>query len=404
MTSPVQLINGHFQDPEGNLLVNGYLKMRLSQDGTVIGVGSVCSGIEITIQLDASGNVVASPAQSVWGNDAISPVNTYYLVTGYTAQGQPAWGPNVQQVVGSGTFDVGTWVPNTVISWIGTVLAPPVALAVNGTPNQDQQLLNLVAKTGISIIDVGGGEVDISATSSGPVIQVNGTPLTTPSPANFTQDTGILITNPSAGVVKIKNTSPGSSFSGSGAFFFGPGITNAGDIYGATFWNQVIVNSANGSSTANQVVVYLFELFSSFTISKASLLATNNAGGVHGFAGIYDITGAKILDAGSFQALTGPGIQTNNVNGGTPVTLPPGLYWHAQASDSASGGATFTPGVNITTSVENNVISMFIKNATRVAIAANPLSSGVLPATLGTLTPFTPTHTNSDGVVCPLYE
>ena len=173
--SPVQLTGGAFQDSEGDVLANGYLTFLLSQDGSVSGVGNICSGIEIKIQLDSMGNVAAStstpPAadQYIWGNDAISPANTFYKVTGYTSEGQPSYGPNNQQVTGSGTFDLGTWVPNQIISWVPPVQA--TELEVNGTPNQSQVLLNLVAGANITITDEGSGEVEISAagSSSSPV-------------------------------------------------------------------------------------------------------------------------------------------------------------------------------------------------------------------------------------------
>jgi hypothetical protein len=362
--SPVQLIGGKFQDPEGNLLVNGYLKMVLSQDGTVPGVGSICSGIEITIQLNSAGSVNVTPPQYVWGNDVILPVNNYYKVTGYTAAGQPAWGPNVQQVIGTGTFDVGTWIPNTVISWVGQVLGPPtppLALEVNGTPNVDQALLNITGVGTVSVVDLGNGTLQITGTG-------------------------------------------GAAFGGNGAYFFGPGITDSALILGFTNWNQATLNLANGALTANQVTVYLFELLDPFTISKASLLATNNTGGVTATCGIYDKNGNKVLDAGSFVVLTGPGIQTNNVNGGTPVTLPAGIYFHAQAATTAGGGVTFVPGIQVSSAAATNVLPLFNKNATRIAIAANPLVAGVLPATLGALTPFAASSGNGDNIVCPMYE
>ena len=114
----VQLVGGQFQDSEGNVLANGYLTMRLSQDEQIPGVGELCAGIFITIQLNANGGVSQIPPQLVWGNDQMLPANAYYIVTGFTAAGQIAWGPNNQQVIGSGgTFDVGTWIPNSVISW-----------------------------------------------------------------------------------------------------------------------------------------------------------------------------------------------------------------------------------------------------------------------------------------------
>lgn len=124
MISPVQLIGGAFQDSQGNVLNSGYLTMMLSQDGET-NDSLICAGITLTVQLDSNGNVASTsstPAvsnQYVWGNDQLLPVNSYYTVTGFTAAGQIAFGPNNQQVVGNGgTFDVGQWVPNQVISWV----------------------------------------------------------------------------------------------------------------------------------------------------------------------------------------------------------------------------------------------------------------------------------------------
>lgn len=110
MSSPLRLINGGFQNILGNTLANGYLIFELSKPTGVAGVGYICNGVRIKITLDSSGNVAGT--QSLWGNDAMAPSDSYYRVTAYTAEGQPAWGPNNQTVTGSGTFDLGTWVPN----------------------------------------------------------------------------------------------------------------------------------------------------------------------------------------------------------------------------------------------------------------------------------------------------
>lgn len=116
-----QLTGGNFQDSEGNVLNLGYLKMRLSQDEEVTSVGQIGAGIVITINLNSSGSVDTVTPQYVWANDVMLPANSFYVVTGYKSNGQIAWGPNNQQVtssgVGGGTFDVGTWIPNTVVSW-----------------------------------------------------------------------------------------------------------------------------------------------------------------------------------------------------------------------------------------------------------------------------------------------
>lgn len=165
----VQLIGGAFQDSEGNVLANGYLKMKLSQDSQV-NDSEICSGIEITIQLDSNGNVASSsstpPAsnQFVWGNDQLSPTNSFYRVTGYKSNGQPAWGPNNQQVTGNGgTFDVGTWVPNSVFSWTPSLQI--VVLETDGVINTVQNLLNLISGTGIQLSADGSGDVTISSST-----------------------------------------------------------------------------------------------------------------------------------------------------------------------------------------------------------------------------------------------
>lgn len=122
MSSPLTLTGGNFSDAEGNPLALGYLIFVLSQDSSVSGI-NVCAGVEIKVPLNSSGS--ADGTVAIWGNDALSPVNSYYRVTGYTAEGQPAWGPNNQQVTGSGSFDLGTWTPNTLVSWV-----PPTTLVL----------------------------------------------------------------------------------------------------------------------------------------------------------------------------------------------------------------------------------------------------------------------------------
>ena len=123
-----ELTGGSFQDSLGNPLASGYLTMHLSQDCSVSGVGTVCSGIDITVNLDANGNVVAG--QYVWSNLVMSPQNNYYKVTGFTAAGQRAFGPNNQQVAAGRTFNLDSWTPNTVISWFPAT--QPLLLEVTG--------------------------------------------------------------------------------------------------------------------------------------------------------------------------------------------------------------------------------------------------------------------------------
>lgn len=161
--SRIQIVNGSFQDSLGNVLDSGYLIMELNQDGMVTGVGQVCSGIKIHVPLNSSGNVVASPATEVWPNDVILPINSFYIVSGYTAEGQLAWGPNNQQVISGGaTYDLDAWIPNQLTNWTPPLQAP--LLETNGVVNGLQSLLDLTDGSNITIVDDGHGGVTISNT------------------------------------------------------------------------------------------------------------------------------------------------------------------------------------------------------------------------------------------------
>lgn len=115
MSSPVQLTGGAFQDAVGNPLANGYLQFTLSQDAQVNSNTEVGSGIVTTITLDADGNVGTSPPQSVWPNDVLVPVDTFYTVSAFSQEGQLVWGPNAVQVFSSPSpYNIGAWVPGVV--------------------------------------------------------------------------------------------------------------------------------------------------------------------------------------------------------------------------------------------------------------------------------------------------
>jgi hypothetical protein len=201
----------------------------------------------------------------------------------------------------------------------------------------------------------------------------------------------------------------GASFSGNGAFFFGPGINNAMDVYNSPNWGEAHANLISAVGTANTLLCYLFQLFSTYTISKASVVAGNTIGGVIATFGIYAAenigsysAGQLVLNAGQFNSDPSGTVQTNTF---APVTLLPGTYWHVQAADSTSSSLEYQPAINISSAVSNTIIPTFLANyPNRCVVAGNGLSGGNLPATLGTLTPYTPSNSNADGIVSPLYE
>ena len=136
------------------------------------------------------------------------------------------------------------------------------------------------------------------------------------------------------------------------------------------------------AGTANQVRVMQVEVPVTITVGKIVANVTTISATQNIFVGVYDTAGNKLLEAAvSCAVLNGA---TTSL--GTPVTLTPGTYLYAvSASDTtcAAGGMSLSGGW----------FSMLDKNSTRTATAANAVSGGVMPSTLGTLTfnsSFTP--------------
>jgi hypothetical protein len=180
MPSQVTLTGGPFTDAQGTALANGYLTFELNQDESVVGTAQLCAGSIVKITLDGSGNIASN--QSIWGNDQMTPVNSYYLVRGYSSAGQLAWGPNAQQVTGSSPFSVSTWVPSILSNWTPSLQS--VTLQTNEVNNGSQSLLDLHAGSNITLTDNGSGRVTIASTGGGSVSPYFGNipTLTSPGP------------------------------------------------------------------------------------------------------------------------------------------------------------------------------------------------------------------------------
>jgi hypothetical protein len=347
------LTGGAFQDSNGSPLAFGYLTLKLSQDGNVAGVGNICSGVTITIQLDVNGNVagLTSPIpvanQYVWANSNISPINTYYKVTGYTQEGQRAFGLNNQQVAAGATFNVGTWVPNSVISWFPNPQS--LALEVNGVPASSQTVQNLEAGANITITDEGSGNIQIAATSGG------------------------------------------ASFSTAGQGFFLGAQSICGDA--------ASIDSSGGSiNTANVVYVMQLNLEAEYTVRSAAVYVVTSGGALGSInVGIYSESGAKILDSGALNMATASSQQFVQATLGSPIVIGPGTYWFAFASTpSGSSSSMLSQAIDQFFVQMVNEISFPNSSGavTRFGTAANVLSGGALPATLGTITPAAYNATN----------
>jgi len=333
----IQLVGGQFQDAEGNPLSGGYLTLLLSQDCSV-NDSQIAAGIEIKIYLDAYGSAIDSPGQFVWGNDVLSPVPNYYRVTGYTAEGQTAWGPNNQQIEGTGTFDLGLWTPNSVISWF-PALQNAISLEVNSQPASSQTLQNLVEGPNVTLTDLGSGQVEVSANASGGTIA----PRTIWTADSFSS---IL------------------TYGGS----FGPG------------------------GNANEIFTYPFNLYMGTTIGHVSSQVYGGpyggGGGAFSFA-ISTLDGlTKVFYAGPnlFSALVS-GLQVKAV---TPFNLPAGAY--RLAFSQADATMQYTWGVDINDSPDIWNMGYAGVDQPGVATSSNFSGSGcAMPATLGTFTANTNT-------------
>ncbi len=157
------------------------------------------------------------------------------------------------------------------------------------------------------------------------------------------------------------------------------GFIGAGFPFIFGFYPGATLSGGPVSTTSNQVSVFQFQLLATYTISKISMRVVTGAATSTANFGIYSSAGTKLIDSGAMSTATSASNQT--VTLGTPVTLTPGTYYFAQ---SATTGAATVLGFALGIPATNpNIINL---NATRTGQAANSTSSGVMPATLGTIT------------------
>jgi len=257
-----------------------------------------------------------------------------------------------------------------------------LVLEVNGTPTSNQLLLNLASGSGVTLADLGGGTVQISASSSGITLQTNGTNNTDQALLNLIAGTGVSLVAGGTGGVTITNTSTGTTFGTSGVgFFWGPGFT--GPLFSAS------ISAGTLATTARAVYVFEFTLDSSWTIRTASYMSDNGASSAYFGFGIYSLAGNALLTTSFLSTATSSNTPVTNTF--TAVTLPAGTYYFAQSCDNTSvEGVVFLLGYVGQSGV--NLYGLMNANSQPVAmLATNVMSTntGVMPSTLGTLTALT---------------
>lgn len=84
-----QSVSLTFLDPSNAPLAGGSVVFRLNYDISAVTSGGpqVSAKRTVTVVLDDNGSCTVS----LWPNNLLSPTNSIYFVTAYTAQGQPAW-------------------------------------------------------------------------------------------------------------------------------------------------------------------------------------------------------------------------------------------------------------------------------------------------------------------------
>lgn len=152
----------------------------------------------------------------------------------------------------------------------------------------------------------------------------------------------------------------------------------------------VVPSIAAGAGSANQVGCVQFVLPYSITISAIAEFVVSGGGSGYSCAAIYNAAGTtKLVDAGTNAFDTHSASQVTRKVSISPVTLSPGVYWLAVGSTDVAGSVVgynmyqYLPGV-----VNANSI-------VRYGTAANAISSGVMPSSLGTITGFGTTNSSN---------
>lgn len=198
------------------------------------------------------------------------------------------------------------------------------------------------------------------------------------------------------GLTTYSQPCPTSGSSGSGVSF-----STAGQGF---FWSngktEIPAATISSSSNplvhiANQVLVFQFTLLASYTIRNIGITSPSGVSvGYHASFGIYDASGNKLIDTGVLSSanMGGFGGYAFSI---TPVTLSPGVYYFAQTADATTslwygiqqtgaGVSIFFPTWNGASVGGGGTFSLL------GGVAANASSAGVLPSTLGTISPLNP--------------
>ena len=125
----------------------------------------------------------------------------------------------------------------------------------------------------------------------------------------------------------------------------------------------------------------MFTLQVGMLIGHCTVVNATAQSGKTATLGIYDINGNKLIDTGTFSLTTAaPTALTNSF---TQVYLPAGTYYFAMSNTAAANA------LNVYTNMGQWQTLFENTSVVKMGTAANAASSGVLPQTLGAITPAT---------------
>lgn len=139
-----------------------------------------------------------------------------------------------------------------------------------------------------------------------------------------------------------------------------------------------------GTGVANRLNVWLFRLDTQLSFNSLRFNLNSAAAGSVIGVGVYDQSGNRLVHWDNIPGTVANPNMLATPTGGA-VLLEPGYYYWAFALSTTSTGAPVTEASVQTDGSQTNSMP-YNRSLIRSGTAANPMASGVMPATLGTLT------------------
>jgi hypothetical protein len=131
----VKTITGTFLTPGGAPAAGATLRLQLSQDATILGLGQIAP-LRYYVTLNSEGQIPAGT--TIWPNDNMTPSGTYYTATLTMPGFERAYGPEVWQISGSSPINLNNIPAGQTAMGMSVIIAGDVV--VSGIPAVGQVL------------------------------------------------------------------------------------------------------------------------------------------------------------------------------------------------------------------------------------------------------------------------